>query len=365
LARAPGQVPLLPETRDSPDSPDSDSPPAAESESAVPVGKATAPTHNEMLSTAVLAFVAAVSATSAWEEVGISPPETLFTWRLHLRTTQQQRDSLTAALYAVSDPASPSYGKHLTRDAADDLVRPTASVKQQVDSFLASSCVESYAFSRGEDWATAVASAACGHALFGVRLQHYREPTTGRSHHRCSGPPSVPAALASSVAAVAPCSRRPDLARALRVRAVGAGAPGTTPATIRAAYGIGAVEGTGVARIQVAGFLEEYAEYSDLQSFFGQFYKKGLGRRFAVVGPNKGQAGVEASLDVQYVMSIGANSEYAGRFPLRPCIIPSTPQTPRTHWHPPTPPQPIQPSGTLTRAVGPTHLTMSPTLPGC
>jgi tripeptidyl-peptidase-1 len=284
-----------------------------------------------------------------------SPPDALLTFRLALRPSAPGLAALHAALHASADPASPGWGQHLSREAADALTRPPAAQARAVLAHLAASCAASAELTRSHEWAVVRASPACAQALFGVAaVQH------APGVHRCAGQPRVPQGLEAAVAAVAPCSRAPGQG-ALVVRARGgsaaaaaAAAASTTPATIRAQYGLGKYEGSGAGRIQVAGFLDEFAEDADLQAFFRSFYPPGVGRTFAVVGPNGRVSGVEAALDVQYVMSIGANLSTtfwytdAGSAP-NPCVVerralhlppaPARPSPLSTHpsFFPPTP----------------------------
>ena len=240
---------------------------------------------------------------SPWTLTGPSPPSALLTFRLGLALDARAVASLTDIFHGVSTPSHPLWGQHLTREQADAVVRPSPAQQARVLAHLAASCAASSALSAGGDWAEVRASAACGEALFGVPSLQYTHAGTGAVVHRCAGAPSVPPALAADIAVVAPCARLPRASALAASRSAAA----TTPATIRAQYGMGAYEGKGVGRVQVAGFLNEFAEDGDLQQFFAAYYKPGRGRHFAVVGPNGAVSGVEAALDVQYVMSIGAN----------------------------------------------------------
>lgn len=80
-----------------------------------------------------------------------------------------------------------------------------------------------------------------------------------------------------------------------------------TPTSIRTAYGIGDVTGHVASnKQQAAGFLGQYASLSDLASFFQTIYPAGAGQNVTIVGPNdQTNPGLEASLDVQYIASIG------------------------------------------------------------
>jgi tripeptidyl-peptidase-1 len=88
----------------------------------------------------------------------------------------------------------------------------------------------------------------------------------------------------------------------------GGGSGGNTPASLRTLYAIGDVEGTGATKQAATGFLKQYFKPTDLQKFYESFYKVAEGRTIAAVGDKMGtSAGVEASLDVDYISSVGGN----------------------------------------------------------
>jgi tripeptidyl-peptidase-1 len=85
---------------------------------------------------------------------------------------------------------------------------------------------------------------------------------------------------------------------------------GTNPDSLRSLYGLGDVEATGAPgnSQHVAGFIGNYFSPQDLQTFFSQYYQKGKGRTASIVGPNDASnPTAEGSLDVEYIMAIGAN----------------------------------------------------------
>lgn len=79
------------------------------------------------------------------------------------------------------------------------------------------------------------------------------------------------------------------------------------PAFLRTLYNIGSVQAKSSANKQaVAQFLEQYYSSLDLDEFFLLFWRNSLGQQPGVVGPNPSPAGTEASLDIEYIMSIGS-----------------------------------------------------------
>jgi hypothetical protein len=134
----------------------------------------------------------------------------------------------------------------------------------------------------------------------------------GASVHRLGRAFSLPAHIAALVSIVTPTHRFPRHMGYMTKRDLVGSAGQTTPATIRAAYNIGVTEASsGKTSQQAAGFLNEHADPgADLTKFFDAYYPAGKGRTFAVVGPNvPSKATGEASLDCQYIMSIGGNGE--------------------------------------------------------
>lgn len=89
---------------------------------------------------------------------------------------------------------------------------------------------------------------------------------------------------------------------------------GIQPLCIMRQYNISYTAPTGASpsRLGIAGFLEEYANFDDLQNFFGRYVPHLAGYTFGVELVNGGQnpqnaskAGTEANLDVEYALAIG------------------------------------------------------------
>ena len=232
-------------------------------------------------------------------------PDTPLLLRFGLRYPASGLLALERKFWEISTPGSPAYGRHLTRDEADDLVRPPASALATVIDWIRSAgCADGVATSPGGDWVSAALNASCAKTLLRVPCLVHRRASDGAMRHTLEGAfAALPPALAAAIAVVAPAA--PPRARLRAAR--GAPSAATTPSTIRAAYRVGTYKalGANTSTQQVAGFLDEFAEDSDLQSFFQQFYPSAAGNTFKVVGPNGAVSGVEAALDVQYIMSVG------------------------------------------------------------
>jgi len=79
-----------------------------------------------------------------------------------------------------------------------------------------------------------------------------------------------------------------------------------TPRVVRDTYNIGDAVGQAANNSQcVVQFLDQYYNHADLDEFFLLFLPSALGNSPTTIGPNNWGAGVEASLDVEYIMSTG------------------------------------------------------------
>ena len=82
-----------------------------------------------------------------------------------------------------------------------------------------------------------------------------------------------------------------------------------TPDNLRELYEVGDAMGHNLqsARQGVTAFLKQYYLESDLQTFYDEYFPELSGVPLSnVIGPNGDKAGVEASLDVEYMTTLGA-----------------------------------------------------------
>lgn len=261
---------------------------------------------------ALLPFILLVgAAAAALTRSGPSPDATQLVLRFGLSLPPLGVSQLTEHFFAVSDPSSPLWAQHLTRDEADDMVRPPLESSDAVVSWLRSSCATHVSLSRGGEWVRATATAACARALLHVPVVAWADASGRTVAHTLDGAASLPKHVEAVVSVVLPGDRpRAASSRVVPTPVSGSGAaPAATPSAIRAAYGIGDVQATGVAgnTLVITGFDGEYAEDADLQQFFRTYYTPGIGRTFKTVGNVLPKGTGEASLDVQYGMSIGSN----------------------------------------------------------
>lgn len=280
---------------------------------------------------ALAALLGAASTAAAppagWTRARRAAPDARVRLSVALRTPEEGRAALTAALYAVSDPASPSYGRHLSKAAVDALTAPTVESVAAVEAWLAALGADGVAWGPSREWASGdVAVAALEAAL--DTTYHVYVTQSGHSVIRSLADYALPAAVAAAVDFVGPTSRFPPAAMVPRLHTAfatttglrgGAAAAaverrlqadGTTPDSLRALYGVGTTAVKNASTAQVAtGYLGEYASPADLATFLKAFYPAAEGAALTVVGPNDAKnPGLEASLDVQYIVAMAAGA---------------------------------------------------------
>uniref|UniRef100_A0A4W5RG20 Tripeptidyl-peptidase 1 n=1 Tax=Hucho hucho TaxID=62062 RepID=A0A4W5RG20_9TELE len=254
-----------------------------------------------------------------WTRVGrIAPTEKL---ELTFALRQQNVDQLEHLLLQVSDPESAQYGKHLTLEEVTALVRPSQLTQKVVHHWLQSHGVTDCQTILTQDFLQCTMSTCFMNTVAEALLpgiEFHRYVRDGISLVRSSSAYQVHEDVLQHLDFVGGVHRFPpkgqDLNEVLTKRRQ-SGAKfhlGNTPATLRSRYNLTAADvGSAQNNSQaVAQFLEQFYHPADLAEFmmlFGRGFQH-LSKIDRVVGvQGAGKAGLEASLDVEYIMSTGAN----------------------------------------------------------
>ncbi|XP_007561222.1 tripeptidyl-peptidase 1 [Poecilia formosa] len=247
-----------------------------------------------------------------WTQAGrVDPSEQL---ELTFALKQQNVDLLEETLRRVSDPDSPQYGKHLSLQEVSSLVRPSALTQKVVHRWLQTHGISNCRTVHTQDFLQCSTTAEVAEALLpGSRFHRYVR--NGHSIVRSSSPYSVHNEVHQHLDFVGGLHRVPPRekdANRKGPRSKAGAHLGVTPAVLRTRYNLTATDvGSAENNSQaVAQFLEQYYHPADLaefmQMFGGTFQHRSEVDR--VVGTQGGgKAGLEASLDVEYIMSTGAN----------------------------------------------------------
>ncbi|EPY80488.1 tripeptidyl-peptidase 1 precursor [Camelus ferus] len=252
-----------------------------------------------------------------WVSLGRADPEEELSLTFALR--QQNLDRLSKLVQAVSDPGSPLYGKYLTLEDVAELVRPSPLTLHTVQKWLLAAGARNCQSVTTQDFLTCWLSVRQAELLLsGAEFHRYVGGPAETHAVRSPRPYQLPKALVSHVDFVGGLHRFPPTST-LRQRSEPQ-VPGTvglhlgvTPSVIRERYNLTAQDvGSGTTNNSqaCAQFLEQYFHESDLAEFmhlFGGNFAHQVSVARVVGQQRRGRAGIEASLDVEYLMSAGAN----------------------------------------------------------
>lgn len=240
------------------------------------------------------------------------------------------KKELTEKLMSVSTPSSSDYGKLMTLAEVNEFTSPSQQSYDKLKTFLSSFGVDEVDYSSG--FVRAVVTVEVAEKMLSTRYNRYRHSISGNEALRCTEY-HLPDDLAKDIDFVAPTVNFPAH---MQVKAEGTGinqevkssvtdVGQNTPDSLRALYNVNDVMGgQSDAHQACTAFLGQYYTESDLQSFYDEYFDELSGVAMAnVVGPNGDKAGVEASLDAEYmtVMGAGVPTEFwsfAGRQPGAP-----------------------------------------------
>ncbi|KAG5857478.1 hypothetical protein ANANG_G00019880, partial [Anguilla anguilla] len=255
------------------------------------------------------------SVPEEWSHAGrVAPSDRV---ELTFALKQQNVDRLRTLLDQVSDPDSPQYGKFLSLEEVASLVRPSQLTHKVVRSWLQSHGVKDCQSVATEDFLHCEMTAHVAERLL-PGSQFHRYWNGQRSLVRSPSLYSVHEDVSKHLDFVGGVHRFPPKMQAVS-RGWTNGKPreadfhlGVTPTVLRSRYNlteadVGSAENNSQA---VAQFLEQFYHPADLAMFMfllGRGFKH-MSEVTRVVGTQGGgKAGLEASLDIEYIMSTGAN----------------------------------------------------------
>ncbi|KAL0969626.1 hypothetical protein UPYG_G00230010 [Umbra pygmaea] len=250
-----------------------------------------------------------------WAHVGrVTPTEEL---DLTFALKQQNVEQLEELLHLVSDPSSAQYGKYVTLEEVSTLVRPSQLTQKVVRQWLQSHGVSDCQSVLTQDFLQCTMTVRLAEDLL-PGSEFHRYTSDGQSLVRSSTSYQVHKDVFEHLDFVGGVHRFPPRGRdqnkvSMKKRRSDAKFHlGVTPAALRARYNLTAADvGSAQNNSQaVAQFLEQFYHPADLAEFM-MLFGKGFQHRSdvdRVVGTQGGgKAGIEASLDVEYIMSAGAN----------------------------------------------------------
>ncbi|KAH8980028.1 subtilisin-like protein [Lactarius hatsudake] len=270
-----------------------------------------------------------------WECLGHPPPAT--TIDLHIALQPKEENILREALYEVSTPGHPKYGKHLSKEEVAKLVEPHPDTLELVHSWLAHHGVHSSSIStsHGGGWLTVTdVPVPQANKLLGASYQLYRLAGTNETAILRTVGYALPKVLHAHVNTVAPTTFFASpraLQLTLHSHSAGtAGVPGkaasrepvsvlssrdedVTPEELRRLYNTYTYQPTALTEnaIGILGYDNEFPSPTDLDLFMSMFRPDSDPDEvtFTVETVNGGEydpswPGFEANIDLQYAQAI-------------------------------------------------------------
>lgn len=289
-------------------------------------------------------FVAAVSASPLFSsfvlheqridipdgfvKVGSAPADQVLNLRLAL--VNNNMNGLEEKLYAVSTPGSALYGQHLSKEEVEEFVKPSQDSINIVNQFLSTHGITATVASPASDWLTFSVPVSKANDMFQADFSVFQHEETGKQSVRTLAY-SIPTELQGHLNLVHPTitfenpfAHLPVVSSPLKAvaeeqnlttRAVPSSCASTvTPACLQAMYGIPTTKATqSSSTLGVSGFIEQFANSADLQTFLKSLRPDLAGTTFSLQTLDGGsnpqsanEAGVEANLDIQYTVGVAS-----------------------------------------------------------
>lgn len=269
-----------------------------------------------------------------WTRLGDAPADQ--TLKLRIALAQPNEALFERTLYDVSDPAHAQYGQHLSRDVLTAMLAPRQESTDAVRSWLRAAGIPDEQVHEDGEWVNLKLTVREASSLLDADFGVWGHDGTSVKRVRALKY-SVPDEVTSHIKMVAPVVRfgqiRPEGSQIFEV-VDAATQPGfqaktaaaipsqeldvaacnvtITPECIRALYKVGSYQAdpSKHSLFGVAGYLEQWAKYDQLELFTNTYAPYAADANFTAVGVHGGvnQQGpsddIEANLDIQYAVAL-------------------------------------------------------------
>jgi tripeptidyl-peptidase-1 len=246
-----------------------------------------------------------------------SPVDATSSMPITIGLHRRNLDKMNAAFWAASDPKAETYGNHITNhEEMRRMVGATDAQIKTVRDWLAahhkSSPVEVVPH---HDYVTLRATVAELESLLSVKFHNYKHTESGRVMARAVGAVHIPAQVEGIVETISGFGGFPAVQRPARVRKVSEiASPQTnvTPALLYQAYNETSFPPTPAGQRNIQAFFQAQGQWvlqSDLSTFCQTFLNVPNCSIARYIGDNQPTAGVESSLDSEFILSTGHLTE--------------------------------------------------------
>lgn len=253
---------------------------------------------------------------NGWNFVGHANKSDMTTLVFALK--QSNTALLTDMLRRVSDPRSSQYGRYLGLDEVAEIVQPHPQVIKDVVNWLHHYDITSCSLIQTKDFLRCRLRVGIAEELLETKFG-YLQHSVEKDHVilRAIQEYTVPKKIAHRLDFIGGVHRVPNVGNKLKIKRrvpipedLSDFRYGVHPDVLRKRYNVSDNVATNANNSQgTAQFLKQYYSPADLKEFMHHFGKgfPHLNEITHEVGPNNGKTGLEANLDVQYIMSLGAN----------------------------------------------------------
>ncbi|KAL0578070.1 hypothetical protein V5O48_003932 [Marasmius crinis-equi] len=263
-----------------------------------------------------------------WEFHSLPSPDALVDLRLGLKSARL--DELFYHLGQTSDPTHERYGLHLSKEEVEELVAPHGDTVSIVEEWLTAHGIEGHTSTAAGDWVTIRLPVKDAEKMLNAEYGLYHHPASKDTVLRTLSY-SLPKELMAHVDVVSPTTYfgtfksmratshlEPEAKKQAEDVDPDAVPPTTcntriTPDCLKTLYNTAGYVQQATARnsLGVSGYLDEFANRADLQTFLRQFFPSAAGTNFTTVrvhngGDDQNDPGVEANLDIQYTVGLSA-----------------------------------------------------------
>ncbi|KAK1225614.1 hypothetical protein PQX77_011441 [Marasmius sp. AFHP31] len=280
-----------------------------------------------------------------WEFHSLPYPDTLIDLRLGLKSARLEE--LFYHLGQASDPTHERYGQHLSKEEVEELVAPHKDTVDILEEWLDHHGIEGSTGSPSGDWVTIRIPVKDAERMLDAKYGLYHHPASKDTVLRTLSY-SLPRDLMEHVDTVSPTtyfgtfksmrttSHLEPEAKVQQAADDPNAVPPTscntriTPDCLKTLYNVSLIcepldlsdpspsktagyvqQATSRNSLGVAGYLDQFANRADLQTFLRNFFPSAAGTNYTTVlvhggGDDQSDPGVEANLDIQYTVGISA-----------------------------------------------------------
>lgn len=260
------------------------------------------------------------SIPEGWEQISAASPSQVLNLRLSM--SPADANALEELILNIATPGHALYGQFLSPEKLKEHVAPSSAASDAVMSWLTEHSLASDAVQNDGSSLTFQLPVAQAEKMLQTQFHNYKSTATGEVRTLTLAY-SLPQSIVDFVETIQPTTDFTELPISPKIQTMTAELNASavedvagcgeyiTPACLQSLYGLPTSNAkTPQGGIAVPGFLDEFASHSDLSQFLQEF-RPNLSPRpsFSVEyvdggKNNEGNAGVEASLDIQYTAGL-------------------------------------------------------------